>query len=168
MWHNLDLNKEWEPEKHYSVKIPLLKRVSAVNRNIFTYFIHFIKAFDNVKHDELINILKEKNIDSHHIRVISNFYWNPIAITKVADEFLDKIKIKQEIRQSCILSLLLFNIYSEAIFEVILHEHIGIEINGKFINNLRYTDDNAILAGNLAHLQKTIDRTNSTFNKYGT
>ena len=66
------------------------------------------------------------------------------------------------------MSPLLFNIYSEAIFdEAILHEHIGVKVNEKFINNLRYADDTIILAGTMAHLQRSIDRIYIACNKYG-
>jgi len=67
-----------------------------------------------------------------------------------------------------VLFLLLFNIYSEAIFdEAIPHEHIGIKVNGKFVNNLRYSDDTVILAGTMVHLQKSMDRLYIAGNKYG-
>jgi len=66
------------------------------------------------------------------------------------------------------LSPLLFNIYSEAIFdEAILHEHIGVKVNRKFVNDLRYADDTVILAGTMAHLQRSMDRLYIACNKYG-
>jgi hypothetical protein len=66
------------------------------------------------------------------------------------------------------LSSLLFNIYSEAIFdEAILHEHIGVKVNGKFVNNLRYADDTVILTGTMAHLQRSMDSLYIACNKYG-
>jgi hypothetical protein len=146
----------------------LMQKCLDVNRNIFACFIDFTKAFDNVQHDKLIKILKDKNIDSRDIRIISNLYWNQTAKIKVDDEFSDEIKIKKGVRQGCVLSPLLFNIYSEAIFEeAILHEHIGVKVNGKFVNNLRYADDTVILAGTMAHLQRSMDRLYSACNKYG-
>jgi hypothetical protein len=40
------------------------------------------------------------------------------------DEFSNETKINNEVRQGCVLPPLLFNIYSEAIFdEAILHKH---------------------------------------------
>lgn len=112
----------------------LMQRCLDVNRNIFACFIDFTKAFD-----KLIKIVNDKNIDSRDIRIISNLYWNQTTKIKVNDEFSDEIKIKKGVRQGCVLSPLLFNIYSEAIFvEAILHEHIGINVNGKFVNNLRW------------------------------
>jgi len=40
------------------------------SRHIFTCFIDFTKAFNNVQYDKLINILRDKNIDSHDLRII--------------------------------------------------------------------------------------------------
>uniref|UniRef100_A0A8D8V3E1 Craniofacial development protein 2 n=1 Tax=Cacopsylla melanoneura TaxID=428564 RepID=A0A8D8V3E1_9HEMI len=146
----------------------LVERCLEVNRSIFACFIDFTKAFDNVKHDKLINILKNKNIDNHDIRIISNLYWNQVAKVKVDDELSEDIQIMQGVRQGCVLSPLLFNVYSEAIFEeALLDEHMGIKINGKFINNLRYADDTVILAGTLHHLQRIMEKLNVKCNKYG-
>lgn len=84
------------------------------------------------------------------------------------DEFSDEIKIKKEVRQGCVLSLLLFNIYSEAIFEeAIFHKHIGVKVNGEFVNNLRYSDDTVILAGTMVHQQRSMERLYIACNKYG-
>jgi len=73
----------------------------------------------------------------------------------------------QCVRQGYILSPLLFNIYSEAIFEeTFQNEYIGININGKFINNLRYVDDTFILFSTMHHLQRIMDKLSLTCNKY--
>lgn len=112
----------------------LTLRCMTVNKYIFACFIDFTKAFDNVQHAKLIRILKAKHINYSNIRITSNLYWNQTAKIKVNNELSEKIKTIQGVRQRSILSQLLFNIYSEAVFEEAFeNEHMGIKINGKLI-----------------------------------
>ncbi|RZF44527.1 hypothetical protein LSTR_LSTR002300 [Laodelphax striatellus] len=58
----------------------------------------------------------------------------------------------------CVLSPLLFNIYSEKIISKALEEETGgIKINGIPINNLRYADDTVLLAENIEDLQRMLN-----------
>lgn len=53
----------------------------------------------------------------------------------------EEMEIQRGVRQECIQSLILFNLYSEDIVDNALDEHeIGIKINGLTINKLRYVD----------------------------
>ena len=44
-------------------------------------------------------------------------------------------------RQGCILSPHLFNLYSESVIREVEIEELGIDIGGKLVSNMRYTDD---------------------------
>ena len=58
------------------------------------------------------------------------------------------IDIGKGVRQGCILSPLLFNIYAENIMIEALEEwESGISIGGRIVTNLRYADDTTLLAG---------------------
>ena len=61
---------------------------------------------------------------------------------------MDWFKIGKGVRQGCMLSLCLFNFYSEYItWNAGLDEaEAGIKIAGRNINNLRYTDDTTLMA----------------------
>lgn len=61
----------------------------------------------------MIYILKTKHIDLPDIRIILNLFWNQTVKIKVDNELFEKNKIIQ----GCILSVLLFTIYSKGIFE---------------------------------------------------
>ena len=54
----------------------------------------------------------------------------------------------KEVRQGCILSLCLFNLYAEYILRNagLDEAQAGIKIAGRNINNLRYADDTTLMA----------------------
>ena len=69
-----------------------------------------------------------------------------------------EFNIGKEVRQGCILSPVLFNMYGERIMrEAGLDSSMeGIRIGGRCINNLRYADDTTLVAGGDERLRKLI------------
>jgi len=77
---------------------------------------------------------------------------------RVEQATTDVVPIKRGVRQGCILSPLLFNIYSETIFRKVLDIISGgIAGNGIKINNIRYVDTTVIKADNMITLQGIVD-----------
>lgn len=73
----------------------------------------------------------------------------------------------KEVRQECILSPAVFNLYSEAVFQKALEEiDKRIKVNGKRINNIRYADD-TVLADNLENRQLLMDKINEKSKNFG-
>ena len=60
----------------------------------------------------------------------------------------DWFQIGKEVRQGCILSLCLFNLYAEYIMRNagLEETQAGIKIAGRNINNIRYADDTTLMA----------------------
>ncbi|CAG9841161.1 unnamed protein product [Diabrotica balteata] len=146
----------------------LAQRCMDMNQDMYLCFVHFEKAFDKVQHKKLVDILKSKNIDSRDLKIISNLYWNQTAKVRVDSQYTENIKIQRGVRQGCVLSPLLFNVYSEAVFQEALSDSIeGISINGEVLNNLRFADDTVIITDNNNDLQNLMQRLNERCHEYG-
>ena len=93
----------------------LTERAIEVQKDVFACFVDYEKAFDKVKHLNLFDMLKNLDLDGKDLRLLRNLYWNQKASVKVADEESMKQEIKRGVRQGCVLSPDLFNLYSEVI-----------------------------------------------------
>ncbi len=74
---------------------------------------------------------------------------------RTEDGLSPDIRIKRGVRQGCVLSSCLFNLYTENIFGA-MHTNKGIRICGKTINNLRYADDTVLLAESESHWESVV------------
>ena len=74
------------------------------------------------------------------------------------NETSEEITIKRGVRQGCILSPCLFNIYTEYLTREVLED------NGQNITNIRYVEDTIILAVSEQQLQRMIDKLDATWN----
>ncbi|XP_077295466.1 uncharacterized protein LOC143917759 [Arctopsyche grandis] len=128
-----------------------------MNVDVYACFIDYEKAFDNVRYNKLIEILSLIGLDKRDIRLIGNLYWNQTAVVRVERDTTESIRIMKRVRQGCVLSPLLFNLYSENIIAEALEDiDSGITINGTVINNIRYADDTVLLTTNFNVLQATL------------
>ena len=119
---------------------------------ILIFFIDYTKAFDRVRHDEIIKELSKLKIDGKDLRIIKNMYWEQTAAMRVEGEISAFQKIKRGVRQGCVLSPDLFSLYSETIMRNIEGQP-GIRVGGHNINNLRYADDTVLISENEKDLQ---------------
>lgn len=128
-------------------------------KDVCLCFIDYEKAFDRVQHHLLMKLLKRLDIDQRDIRCIENLYWNQTAQIKLDNNTSNNIQIRRGVRQGCVMSPLLFNLYSETIFREALEElEMGIKINGVWINNIRYADDTVLIADNIEDLQELVNK----------
>lgn len=123
---------------------------------------------DRVQHTKLIEILQHIGLDDKDIAVLRTLYWNQYATVKIdGDQETDEIPIRRGVRQGCVLSPCLFNIYSEVIFKKAIREEKGVRIGGESITNIRYADDTAILAESIEDLQRMLDKVNEQSTQMG-
>ena len=133
----------------------ITERALEVQKDVFACFVDYEKAFDKVKHEDLFNMLKTLDLDGKDLRLLRNLYWNQKASVRVASEESMRQVIKRGVRQGCVLSPDLFNLYSEVIMRD-LTELEGIKFGGRNLNNIRYADDTVLIADSEGKLQRLI------------
>ena len=91
---------------------------------------------------------------------------NKKTIVKINNDISEPLKIEKGVRQGCVLSPALFNLYTDIIFRNI-DQGLGIKLGGHTINNLRYADDTVLLAENETELQQILDTVKTKSERYG-
>ena len=126
----------------------MIKPKSQFQKNIHFCFIECAKSFDCVDHNKLWKILKQKGIPDCLTCLLRNLYAGQEATVRTGHGTTDQFQIGKGVRQGCILSLCLFNLYAEYIMRNAGLEEgqAGIKIARKNINNLRYADDTTLMA----------------------
>uniref|UniRef100_A0AC11ETY5 Uncharacterized protein n=1 Tax=Ovis aries TaxID=9940 RepID=A0AC11ETY5_SHEEP len=125
-----------------------MEKVREFQKNIYFCFIDYAKAFDCVDHNKLWTILKEMGIPDHLTCLLRNLYASQEATVRTGHGTTDWFQIGKGVRQGCILSPCLFNLYAEYIMRnaELEETQAGIKIARRNINNLRYADDTTLMA----------------------
>ena len=124
------------------------RKAREFQKNIYFCFLDYAKAFDCVDRNKLWKILQEMGIPDHLTCLWRNLYAGQEATVRSGHGTSDWFQIGKGVRQGCILSPYLFNLYVEYIRQnARLDEaQAGIKIAGRNINNLRYADDTTLMA----------------------
>lgn len=119
------------------------------NSKVYTLFIDLRAAFDKVEGKKLWERLKVKNINEHLIRRIKDLYEETKVTIRTRQGMTSMFKTTKEVRQGCVLSPLLFNLYIADIDKYMSERGIGgIKLGKERIWTLAYADDMVIMAKN--------------------
>ena len=91
----------------------ITEKTREFQKNIYFCFIDYAKAFDYVDHNKLWKILKEMGIPDHLTCLLRNLYAGQEATVRTGHGTTDRFQIGKGVRQGCILSSCLFNLYAE-------------------------------------------------------
>ena len=145
------------------------KKAREFQKNIYLCFIDYAKAFDCVDHKRLWKILKEMGTPGHLTHLLRNLYAGQEATVRTGHGTRDWFQIGKGVRQGCILSPCLFNLYAEYIMRNAGREEAqaGIQIAGRIINNLRHADDTTLMAESEEELKSLLMKVKEESDKVG-
>ena len=149
----------------------ILEKCREYNKDLYACFIDYSKAFDCVEHKKMWEIMIDMGFPKHLVCLIENLYLNQEAAVRVEGETSEWFSVGKGVRQGCILSPYLFNIYAENIMRNFTYdtqryndpadpEHDtfdSLNIGGRALPELRYADDTVLLSNTPEGLEKMIN-----------
>ena len=157
-------------EQIFNCRILMEKHIES-QKDLYHNFIDFKKAFDcvwHVWHDGLWYSLEKYGINTNIISMIKFLYCNSTNAVLINNIQGNTFKTTIGVRQECLLSPVLFNVFLEKIMADIQNNHTSsISIGGLSISNLRFSDDIDLIAGNTQELQAFTDTFSNNASIYG-
>ena len=95
----------------------IIEKAREFQENIYFCFIAYAKAFDCVDHHKMWKILKEMGLQDHLTCLLRNLYAGQEVTVRTGQGTTNWFQIGKEVSQGYILSLCLFNLYTEYIMQ---------------------------------------------------
>ena len=117
----------------------IIKKAREFQKNIYFCFIDYTKAFNCVYHNKLWKILQVMGIPDHLTCLLRNLYAGQEPTVRTGHGTKDWFQIGKGVRQGCVLSPCLFNLYVVYIMRNagLDEAQAEIKIAARNINNLR-------------------------------
>ena len=136
----------------------IIEKAREFQKNLYFCFIDYAKVFDCVDHNKLWKILKEMGILEQLTCLLRNLYVGQEAAVITRHGTMDWFQIGKGVRQGCIFSPCLFNLYAEYIMRNagLEETQAGVKIARRNTNNLRYADDTTVTAERIEELKSLL------------
>ena len=126
-------------------------------KKLFSCFVDFRKAFDLVPRDILLKKLLKYGINGKFFNIIRNIYLNDKACVKANGLKTKPFDVNIGVRQGCVLSPLLFNIFICDLAKTLMEQSNAPEVGPVHINSLFWADDLVLFSKDEKGLQKMLD-----------
>ena len=153
-------------EKIFNLRI-LCEKYLQHQQNLYHVFIDFKKTFDRVWYAALWATMRKYNISANLVRTIEQLYDKATSAVQMNGSMGEWFRTTVGVRQGCLLSPTLFNIFLEWIMSDALEEHDGkVSTGGRNITNLRFADDIDALAEEEQELEALVESLDKTCTRY--
>lgn len=142
---------------HLCTLSSLIESRKLKNKATYTAFIDFKKAYDSVNRQFLWGKLEELGVRGKTLRALRSLYAQSLYSVRVNGHMSEWIEATCGLKQGCLLSPLLFNLYINDLVSVIEDTGCGVDLGEEKVAILLYADDVALLAETEGDLQVMLD-----------
>jgi hypothetical protein len=142
---------------HLFVLTSAIENQLRCKKQLYACFVDARKAFDTVDRTLLWSQLIKCGIGGHMLRAVQSLYSGFECAVRVNNHLGSWFQAKSGVKQGCLLSPLLFDIYINSLGEAIEATLKGVKIGDQTIPILLYADDVVLLSDNAYDLQYMLD-----------
>ena len=131
-----------------------------MGQKCFSCLVDFQKAFDNIPHDLLMNKLKKLGIDGNIFNIINSMYTSNKCKIRVGQKLSPEISVEKGVRQGCVLSPTLFNLFLSD-FEPFIKENCSMPVHideHNIMTCILWADDILLISETKQGLQYQLDQ----------
>ena len=128
------------------------------DKKVYCAFMDLEKAYDRVVREELWKVLSVYGLDEQLIQGVKSLYCESKACVRVGEELTDWFDISMGVRQGCVMSPSLFNLYIDSCVKKLADDECGIRMDSTIVTCLMYADDAVLLASDDIQLQSLVTR----------
>ena len=144
------------------------KYVKGRKKHLYTCFVDLQKAFDTVPRPRLFyKLLTDYSIGGKFLKIILEMYKNNKIYVKLSDGLLEPFISTISVKQGCVFSPLLFNLYIDKIGTIFDQTCDPVTIENDKINCLLWADDLLLISESASGLQECINRMNLFYSDLG-
>lgn len=124
----------------------VIERSAKLGKKLYLTFLDLERAYDTVNRGKLMTLLKHIGVEERVIEVLKSMYENNRVQFTLGNISTKWIENNTGVRQGCVISPTLFNIYLEELIWRIRKADIGVRIGEKKLGCLAYADDVVLMA----------------------
>lgn len=129
----------------------LIEKSAEYNIPLHLAFVDYEKAFDSIEQWSIWAAMENARIDSRYTNLLKFIYRNATLQVHISEDITtDKISIGKGVRQGDTISPKLFTLAMEDIFKKLPWQTNGINVEGKYLNHLRFADDIVLISNNIS------------------
>ena len=136
------------------------EKMKEKKRKVWVAFMDLEKAYDRVDREAMWQVMRIYGIGGKVLRGIMSFYDEARACVRVGNKVSESFEVKMGLRQGCVMSPWLFNMYMDGVVREVYSrvDGMGVKMRGEgdrewMLSQLLFADDTALVAESAEQLQ---------------
>ena len=153
---------------HLLLMKELINAAKMEKKEVYIAYLDVAKAYDKAWLTGIMYVMYKEGLTDNHWTIVKRLNENLTAQLQTRFGLTREIKIKDSIRQGGVLSTTMYGLLMDEVSKNIEKEDMGIKIEGidNKIGSLLWVDDVILITTKPQELQKSLDITDDTSNKY--
>jgi len=143
---------------HILVLKTIIDKYICRNSNLYVCFVDFKSAFDTVWRNALFYKLLKHDVGGNFLKLLRNMYNNVSYRVKINGGITEKIESSLGVKQGCVMSPLLFNIFLADLPSIFDDTCDPVHLNVTNLSCLMYADDLVLMSDSAMGLQNCISK----------